>query len=505
MALRTTTYPLIIGGRQVTATSSTFSVHDPARRTKLFTVAAADESHVNQAVQVGLDAFQQGSWSRASPQHRAAVLLKLAELLRGRLPHFALMESLQTGRPIREMKAQLGRLPEWFEYFGALARTFEGTVPPFSGDYLNYVQRIPLGVVAQITPWNHPLLIAVKKLSAALAAGNSVILKPSELAPASVIELGELAMEAGIPDGVLSVLPGTGVSTGRALVVHPDIAKIDLTGGTETGRAVGALAGSSLTPMIAELGGKSPLIVFPDADIDQAVNGAAFAAFIASGQTCIMGSRILVHEAVAEEFTRKFVSKASGIRLGNPQDDSTQMGPVISKTQLSRVTDFVRLAKEEGAEILHGGAPPTKVTFGEDKDLEKGWWYLPTVIGKVSPDMKVVQQEVFGPVVVIYTFKDEEDAVRKANDSEFGLAASVWTKDIKLGHRMASKLHTGIVWINDHHRNDPSSPWGGVKNSGFGRENGYDAYREYSQSKSVIVNFSDNKFDWFVPELVRYS
>jgi acyl-CoA reductase-like NAD-dependent aldehyde dehydrogenase len=497
-------YGPLIGGR-IASSAEKFTVWDPARRVPLCEVGAADEHHVQQAVQHGLIAFNNGTWSQASPQHRAAVLLKIATALRNNIDRFAIMESLQTGRPLREMKAQLARLPEWFEYFSALARTFEGSVTPFTGNYLNYVERVPLGVVAQITPWNHPLLIAVKKLSVALAAGNSVVLKPSELAPASVIELGEMIIESGIPEDVLSILPGVGASTGKALVSNPLISKVDLTGGTETGRAVGSLAGKALNPIIAELGGKSPVIIFSDADIEQAVNGAAFAAFIASGQTCIMGSRIIVHEDIYEAFSKAFVEKVSAIRLGDPQHEATQMGPVISEGQLSKVTAFVDLAKEEGADILFGGACPSSQSIPEQ--CRNGWYYQPTVIGgpKLHEGMKIVSQEVFGPVVVIYTFRDEADAVYKANASEFGLAASVWTRDIKLAHRMAKNLQAGIIWINDHHRNDPSSPWGGMKNSGFGRENGLDAYREYTQSKSVIVNTSDQKFDWFVSSTVRYS
>ncbi|KAI9987820.1 hypothetical protein PInf_023864 [Phytophthora infestans] len=385
-----------------------------------------------------------------------------AVALRKRIPEFAEKESLQTGRPIREMRAQLRRIPEWFEYFAALARTSEGSVPPFSGDYVNYTQRLPLGTVGQITPWNHPLLIAVKKLAPALAAGNS---------------LAELCHDAGIPAGVFNCVPGLGAVAGRALAEHPAIKKIDFTGGTATGRAVAAAAGGNLASTTMELGGKAPIVVFDDVDVDEVVNGAAFACFIASGQTCVTGARLIVHEKIFDELVEKLVAKVRSIRLGDPMDDRTQMGTIISEPHLlrRRATDL------------------------------KGYFYEPTVITDVTSDMEIVQQEVFGPVVAAYSFTDEADAVKHANDSPFGLGAAIWTNNIKQAHRVANTLSAGIIWLNDHHRNDPSSPWGGVKDSGMGRENGLEAYRSYSQIKSVIVGFGNEKFDWFVDDTVRYG
>lgn len=472
----------------------------------LFQVHAATEQTARSAVDAAEQAVADGKWAREAPEVRSRLLFKLADSMELQVNRLAEMESLQTGRPIREMKAQLARLPEWMRYFGSLCRTAEGSVPPFQGEYLNYVKRVPLGIVAQITPWNHPLLIAVKKMSVALATGNAIVVKPSELAPASVVELAIMAEEAGIPPGVVNVVLGVGPEAGKALVQDARIAKIDLTGGTTTGRLVGQVAGKNLTQMTAELGGKSPVLVFKDADIDQAVNGAAFAAFIAAGQTCIMGSRVLVQEDVIEEFIEKFVAKAKGIRMGDPMDLSTQMGPVISEPQLARIRDFVSLAEQEGAEILCGGNSDSSFRDALPEDCKMGLFYPPTII-RVKPKMKIVDQEVFGPVVVVYSFKDEEDAIQKANDSEYGLAAAIWTSSISRAHQVANRLDAGIIWINDHHRNDPSSPWGGLKNSGFGRENGWDAYREYSQSKSVVVNIGDAKFDWFntQAENVRYS
>lgn len=473
----------------------TYEVRDPARLKLMCTVLDADAAVVDLAVSSARKSFASGSWSRMDVRDRANVMNEAARRLRARIPEFAATESLQTGRAIREMNAQLGRLPEWLEYFAAVIRTHEGTCPPFKGSYVNYVKRVPLGVCAQITPWNHPMLIAIKKIAPALAAGNSIVVKPSEFAPITVLEFAKVFSECGLPPGVFNCVPGRGAS-GAHLSSHPDLDLVDLTGGTPTGKKVHAAAGQHLTPVLSELGGKAPMIVFDDCDFDQAINGTVFGSFIATGQTCIAGTRLLVQENIYDKFVAAYVEKVKRIRLGDPQEPKTQMGPLINAGQLAKVKEFCDLGVKEGGKLLCGGRPGNL----EDPELKGGYYWEPTVLGSCTPNMRVVREEVFGPVVVAYSFKDEADAIKKANDSDFGLAASVWSKNIKRAHRVADRLDVGIVWLNDHHRNDPSSPWGGMKDSGVGRENGIEALHEYSQTRSVVVGFDDAPFDWFVDE-----
>jgi acyl-CoA reductase-like NAD-dependent aldehyde dehydrogenase len=363
------------------------------------------------------------------------------------------------------------------------------------------------------------MLIAVKKIAPALAAGNSIVLKPSELAPVSVLELGDVLKRAGVPDGVFNVLPGYGEPTGRAICSHPSMRKVDLTGGTKTGRVVGKMAGENLCSVITELGGKAPLVVFEDCDLEQAVNGAAFASFVATGQTCIMGSRLVIHESIYERFMTKLAEKANRIRIGDPFLDATQMGPVISSQSRDRISAMVNDAVSQNAKVYCGAKVPEL-----SAPFNKGFYYAPTVLG-VTNKMHIWHEEVFGPVVVGLPFKDEKEAIALANDSPYGLAAAIWTKDVMRAHRVADNLQVcvvncngialfdwllnfkqvGLVWINDHHRNDPSSPWGGMKDSGVGRENGVNALHEYTQPRSVVVRYDSTPFDWFEQENARYG
>ena len=504
-AVLPTTGPVLlhVDGRDVAASDgATFELRNPATGELIADVAHATADDVDVAVRAGARAFEDRRWRGLPGRERSRVLHRAAGLLDERIDEFARWETLQIGRPLREMRAQLARLPEWLEYFGSVAQTDEGRVPEFGGGHLNVVRRRPLGVAGLITPWNHPLLITMKKVSAALAAGNSLVVKPSELGPLVPRELALLLEQAGVPAGVVNVVPGLGASTGRALTEHPGLAKIDVTGGTETGRVIAATAGRSLIPVTAELGGKAPVLVFDDADLDDAVAGALFASFIATGQTCVQGARILVQEGVREEFTSRFLARVRELRLGDPLDVATQVGPLVSRQQRDRVVAAVDRAREQGAEVVAGGRVP------DAAELSTGWFYEPTVVDGVTPEHDLWYEEVFSPVTVLRTFRDEADAVAQADDSPFGLAASVWTRDVGRALRIAEAVDIGIVWVNDHHRIDPSSPWGGTKESGIGSENGIEAYRAYTRQHSVVVNTAPARAgaDWFATtDDVRYS
>lgn len=478
----------------------TFEVENPATGHQICRVSEALAEDVDDAVKAARRAFEDGRWSERRGRDRARVLQRGAQLLEDRVDDFARLETLQIGRPYREMRSQLRRTPEWLEYFGAVAQTFEGSMPDFGGDHLNYVVREPLGVAGLVTPWNHPLLITMKKLSAALAAGNSVVIKPSELAPVTPLLLAELLAEAGLPDGVLNVVPGYGAVTGKALTEHPGLGRLDVTGGTATGRLVAEAAGRNLIPVTAELGGKAPVLIFNDVEPKRGAAGAAFSAFVAAGQTCIQGARILIQQDVLDPVTESLVSRAAGLRVGDPFDPTTQLGPLASAAAMNRVSGMVDRARAAGARILCGGrrARGTRV--------DDGYFYEATVITDVTPDMEIWREEVFGPVTVIVPFRTEEEAVALANDTPYGLAAAIWTESVSRAHRVARRLDVGVIWVNDHHRIDPASPWGGTKASGLDRENGIEAYRSYTQTKSVIVNTSDEVFDWYgTDEELRYS
>ncbi|KAG6880171.1 hypothetical protein C0992_004623 [Termitomyces sp. T32_za158] len=420
------------------------------------TKAKMSEEYVREAINGAQDAFQSGLWNKAPAIHRSKILSKLARLLEERIPELAAIETLQTGRPIREMKAQLSRLPEWLDYFAALLRTYQGFVAPTQGNLLNYVQRVPLGVVAQITPFNHPLLIAVKKIAPALAAGNSVVVKPSEAC--ILLEFADMAGQAGIPAGVLTVLPGIGATVGKAIVSHPHVRKVDVTASTRTGRAVGQAAGANIASFTAELGGKAPIIVFDDADIQSAVNGVAFASFIASGQTCVSGTRIIIQDGVYNSFVSALVEKTNNIRsrMGNPMNPQSTMGPVISEHHLTRIERI--LGRMQG-KVLCGGHRLTGASPLDGFDYTHGSFLAPTIIEDVESTDELWREEVFGPVIVVRRFKDVEEGVAFANDCKYGLGAGIWTSNLTRAHRVAGDIETGLCWVNTHHRNDPSSPW----------------------------------------------
>ena len=486
-----------VNGAYQIATEERIQVINPATESSIATIDNTSLDTVNSIIASSLQNFSSGVWSQVDASTRFNVLSKAANLLRSRLPEFINLETQQTGRPIREMKAQLFRIPEWLEYFASLARTHEGRVTPFKGPVVNTLTRLPLGVVVQITPWNHPLLIATKKIAAALAAGNSVIVKPSESAPLSVLEMGKLFQEAGLPDGTLQIVSGYGRETGKFLCESPLVAKIDLTGGLATYEAIAPTASKNLIPITAELGGKAPVCFFPSMSVEKGVKAALFASFIASGQTCVTGSRLLVHSDIYDEFVKLLVRRTTNLRIGAPTDDRTQIGAVISRVSVERCSAFVSKAVEEGGKVLCGGKP-TSVDG-------KGFFFQPTLI-ETRAESNLACNEVFGPVIAIIKCESEEEIVKVANATSFALGASVWTNDFSQAHRVAEKIDAGIVWINGHHLNDPSSPWGGFKESGMGKENGVEAYESYTKVKSTIINYGQEP-TWFDDEVenARYG
>ncbi|KAH0834599.1 hypothetical protein AYO21_02511 [Fonsecaea monophora] len=469
-----------VDGVHAIPSTDRIQVINPATESTIGTVDATSREVVDAIINDSLRSFRQGKWSRADASERFSVLSKAAVLLRSRIPEFVELETRQTGRPIREMRAQLARIPEWLEYFASLARVHEGRVTPFKGPVINTLTRLPLGVVVQITPWNHPLLIATKKIAAALAAGNVVVVKPSELAPLSVLRLGALFQEAGLPDGTLQIVCGYGRDTGRFLCENPLVAKIDLTGGIATYKAIASRAGENMIPITAELGGKAPVCLLPSVDVEHAVRAALFASFIASGQTCVTGSRLLVHKDIYDRFAELLEKRVRALRVGDPQDPQTQIGAVISQASQARCAAFVDRAVKDGGKVLCGGNATTVAG--------KGFFFEPTII-ETHHGSDLSCNEVFGPVIALVKCESEEDIIRVANDSPFALGASVWTNDISQAHRMAEKIEAGIVWINGHHLNDPSSPWGGFKESGMGKENGVEAYESYTKVKSTVINY----------------
>ncbi|HEY9403249.1 MAG TPA: betaine-aldehyde dehydrogenase [Pyrinomonadaceae bacterium] len=486
-------YQLFIDGQWVDAESGkTFSTPNPSTGETLAEVAEADKADVDKAVAAARRAFE-GKWGRMSARDRGRLLYKLSQLIEAKSQELATLETSDNGKPIKEsMYIDLPGVVENFEYFAGWATKIEGETIPVPGQMFNYTLREPLGVCGQIIPWNFPLLMAAWKLAPALAAGNTIVLKPAEQTPVTAMELGKLFQEAGFPEGVVNIVPGYGETAGAALASHPGIDKIAFTGSTEVGKIIARTAANNLTKVSLELGGKAPNIVFADADIEQAVSGAMMGIFFNQGQVCCAGSRLFLDERVKDEFLERFKERAERVKVGDPMDKTTQMGPQVSEEQLTRVRGYVDIARGEGATVFTGGGSPEL-----EGNFRNGYFFQPTVFSEVQNSMRVAQEEIFGPVASVITFKDEKDLVKQANDTIYGLSAGIWTKDITRAHRFAKEIKAGTVWINTFNMMNAASPFGGYKQSGYGREMGKHALELYTHVKSVWVDLSGKPIGWY--------
>jgi acyl-CoA reductase-like NAD-dependent aldehyde dehydrogenase len=465
------------------ASGAAMEVINPATEEVCASVASADRSDLDAAVEAARAAFD-GPWGEMSARERGRLVRKLGERLMERADDVSRLETLHNGKPIMESRQiEIPLAAECFEYYGGWSDKVMGETIPVKGNHLNYTLREPLGVCAAIVPWNFPLLIAVWKIAPALACGNTIIVKPASQTPLTALALGEIAVEVGLPPGVFNVLTGPGAKLGQAIVEHPGIDKIAFTGDTTTGKSIMRGAADTLKKITLELGGKSPNIVLADADIDAAIRGATIGIFYGKGEVCAAGSRLLVDRSVKDEFIDKLAARTKKMAVGDPMDPKTRFGALSSRKQLETVLRYVDSAKREGATLVAGGERA-------DIGTGKGYFFRPTVFADVTPAMTIAREEIFGPVLAAIDFADLDEAIARANDTPYGLAAGIWTRDIKKAHYVARKLQAGTVWINTYNVYDTASPFGGYKQSGFGREMSAHALEHYTQTKSVWVDLN---------------
>ncbi|WP_144528802.1 aldehyde dehydrogenase family protein [Peribacillus simplex] len=482
-------YQLFIDGKWTDSLlGETFETINPGTGEVHALVSQGGEEDLNHAVKAARKAFESGPWATMSPSDRGRLLYKAAQKMWDNSDFLAEVESKDNGLPINETKhIALPSTIDVLEFYAGLANKVQGDTLASPHNRFNYTLKEPLGVIGAIVPWNFPLMLTMWKLAPALAAGNTIVIKPAKETSTSILELAKLFQEVGIPDGVINIVPGPGSTVGSGLASHPDVDKIAFTGSTDTGRLIMQAATKNLKPVSLELGGKSPNIVFDDATLEDAVNGAMFGIYFAQGQVCASGSRLFVQESIYDKFMDLFASKVQSIRVGNPLEATTQMGPQVSAQQLKTIEKYVAVGLEEGAELVTGG----------QRGKKNGYYFTPTIFGDVTNEMTIAREEIFGPVVSVIRFKDEEDALRQANDTIYGLASGIWTNDLKRAHRMARGIQAGTVYVNTYSMLDSTTPFGGMKQSGFGRELGVQAMDMYTHSKSVWIDLGEKGLNWY--------
>ncbi|MBC1286350.1 aldehyde dehydrogenase family protein [Listeria booriae] len=470
---------LFIDGKWVPSVSGkTFETLNPATGEIIARIEEGGKTDIDSAVKAARRAFEVGDWSKISGAERGKIINKLVELMEDNAEELAQLEALDNGKPILETRnADVPLAIEHFRYYAGWAGKISGQNIPVTGEFLNYTRHEPIGVIGQIIPWNFPLLMAAWKLGAALATGCTVVLKPAEQTPLSALYLAKLAQEAGFPDGVLNIVTGA-AATGEELVAHPDINKIAFTGSTKVGKHIMSQASDALKRVTLELGGKSPNIIFPDADLSRAIPGALSGIMFNQGQVCCAGSRLFVHRSIFDKVVAELVTQAKQIKQGPGLDSETTMGPLVSKKQQERVLNYIALGQSEGATVLTGGSAP----------FEKGYFVEPTILTDVTDDMTIAKEEIFGPVVAVLPFDTVDEVITRSNATDYGLAAGIWTENVRTAHSVAEKLKAGTVWINCYNAFDAASPFGGYKESGIGREMGSYALNNYTEVKSIWVN-----------------